>query len=108
MTSPSWESQAAAKRADTLSKIPPQWRLTDDQLVQAKKQRVLMGPFIQQFLDDDDIFITAKDSSELVVSLQKGTLSAVRVTTAFCKTAAIAHQIVAEPADPPNDFVRFH
>ncbi|KFA76043.1 hypothetical protein S40288_00309 [Stachybotrys chartarum IBT 40288] len=93
MASPSWESQAAAKRADTLSKIPPQWRLTCGQLEQAKKQRVLTGPFIQQFLDDDDIFITAKDSSELIVSLQKGTLSAVRVTTAFCKTAAIAHQI---------------
>ncbi|KAI0472365.1 amidase signature domain-containing protein [Xylaria cf. heliscus] len=89
----SWAARAAAKRADTLNKIRAEWRLSATDLAKAKKQRDLTGPFIQQFLDADEISIISKDSVQLVEDIKRAKLTAVQVTSAFCKTAAIAHQI---------------
>lgn len=93
----SWKVSAATKRADTLNKIPPQWRLGPADLAAAQKQRDLTGPFIQQFLNADEVSIISRDSVAIVEDIKKGRLTAVQVTTAFCKTAAIAHQIVSYP-----------
>ncbi|KAI1170162.1 amidase signature domain-containing protein [Nemania sp. FL0916] len=89
----SWKARAAAKRADTENKIPPQWRLGPTDLAEAQKQRDMTGPFIQQFLEADEISIIKKDSVDIVEDIKNGNLTAVQVTNAFCKTAAIAHQI---------------
>ncbi|KAJ2992004.1 hypothetical protein NUW58_g2320 [Xylaria curta] len=88
-----WAARAAAKREDTLNKIRAEWRLSTTDLVKAEKQRDLTGPFIQQFLHDDEISIISKDSVQLVEDIKNAKLTAVQVTSAFCKTAAIAHQI---------------
>ncbi|SPQ25315.1 e2c75827-595e-449a-97b6-d64331a02715 [Thermothielavioides terrestris] len=88
-----WEVRAAAKRASTLEKIPPEWRLTPAQLAEAANQRDLTGPFIQKFLSAEDVAIVTKDSVEIVKDIKAKKLSALQVTTAFCKTAAVAHQI---------------
>ncbi|RYC59146.1 hypothetical protein CHU98_g7066 [Xylaria longipes] len=90
---PSWEVKAAAKRADTLNKIPAEWRLSSRDLAKAEKQRDLTDSFIQQFLGADEISIISKDSVQLVEEIKEGRLTAVQVTSAFCKTAALAHQI---------------
>ncbi|KAI0541303.1 amidase signature domain-containing protein [Xylaria digitata] len=92
-TSASWQARAAAKREDTLNKIRPEWRLSPIDLTRAKEQRILTGSFIQQFLQADEISIVSRDSVEIVEAIKKGELTAVQVTSAFCKTAAIAHQI---------------
>ncbi|KAI0856473.1 amidase signature domain-containing protein [Xylaria cubensis] len=89
----SWEARAAIKKADTLKKIPASWRLSREDLAKSEKQRDLTGSFIQGFLDADEISITSKDSVQLVQEIKDGKLTAVQVTSAFCKTAAIAHQI---------------
>ncbi|KAJ8131576.1 hypothetical protein O1611_g2051 [Lasiodiplodia mahajangana] len=90
---PSWEARAAAKRAETLNNIPAEWRLSPADLAGAEKERHLTGPFIQRFLDADEVSIIAKDSVQLVDDIRRAKLTAVQVTRAFCKTAAIAHQI---------------
>ena len=90
-----WEARAAAKRASTLEKIPWRWRLSPKDLERAAEQQNLTGAFIQQFLDEQDISIISMDSVPLANALMEGTLTAVQVTTAFCKTAAVAHQIVS-------------
>jgi len=90
----SWEERAAEKRADVLSKIRPAWRLSDEDLARAKKQRDLTGPFIHSFLHPDEVHIVTRDSVDLVNAIKTRQLSASQVTAAFCKTAAIAHQIV--------------
>ncbi len=95
MTVLSWKQLAAAKRADTLSKIPAEWRLKETDLELASKQRDLTGPFIQKFLGPGDIAIITQDASSLAGKLADGSYTAVQVTTAFCKTAAIAQQIVS-------------
>ncbi|KAI0816216.1 amidase signature domain-containing protein [Xylaria sp. FL0064] len=89
----SWEARAAAKRADTLSKICAEWRLSPTDLAEAKKQRDLTGRFIHQFLDTDEVSIISRDSVQLADDIREGRLTAVQVTTAFCKTTAIAHQL---------------
>ncbi|KAK0704392.1 amidase signature domain-containing protein [Lasiosphaeris hirsuta] len=93
MTTTSWEARAAEKRAATLAKIRPEWRLSPDDMERARKQRDLTGPFIQSFLLADEVSIISKDSVDIVDAIKEGKLTAVQVTIAFCKTAAIAHQI---------------
>lgn len=95
MRAPSWQAKAAAKRAETLAKIPSQWRLSPADLEKAAAHRDLTGAFIRQFLDKDDVSVVSMDSVPLVNAISAGKLSALSVTTAFCKTAAVAHQIVS-------------
>lgn len=91
---PSWEDRVAEKRADVLSKIRPAWRLSAEDLERAKTQRDLTGPFIHSFLHPDEVHIVTRESVDLVNAIKTRQLSASQVTAAFCKTAAIAHQIV--------------
>ncbi|KAK4177397.1 amidase signature domain-containing protein [Triangularia setosa] len=79
MTTESWETRAAAKREN------------------------ITCPFIEQFLDNEEIRITSHDAVEVVDLVQLGKLTAVQVTTAFSKRAAITHQIMPSPrtAGPP-------
>ncbi|OTB07283.1 hypothetical protein M426DRAFT_318298 [Hypoxylon sp. CI-4A] len=93
MSAENWEAKAAAKRASTSAKIPPEWRLGPDDVKKASKQRDLTGPFIQQFLDAKDIAILSMDSIPIANAVREGNLTSLEVTTAFCKAAAVAHQI---------------
>ena len=94
-TSQPWQETAAAKRASILSSIPRKWHLTSSDLEKAAEQRDLTGPFIQEFLEQETIDITSRDTVSIVSLLQKRELSAVQVTTAFCQAAAVAQQIVS-------------
>lgn len=93
----SWEAKAAAKRESTLARIPAEWRLAPEVVERASRQRDLTGPFIQGLLKPDDVEIVRMDSLPIVDAIMEGRLTAVRVATAFCKAAAVAHQIVREP-----------
>ncbi|KAI1439529.1 amidase [Annulohypoxylon stygium] len=88
-----WKVKAAAKRANTLAKIYPQWRLSPGDIARASSQRDLTEPFIQQFLDPEDISIVSMDSLPIVNAIKQRSLTSLEVATAFCKAAAIAHQI---------------
>ncbi|OTA97783.1 hypothetical protein M434DRAFT_7724 [Hypoxylon sp. CO27-5] len=88
-----WNARATAKRASILAKIKPEWRLSPEDIAKASTQRDLTGPFIQQFLGADDISILSMDSLQLVEGIGKGSLTSLQVTTAFCRAAAVAHQI---------------
>jgi predicted solute-binding protein len=90
-----WEIKAAAKRSSTLAKIPKEWLLDSADLEKASRQRDLTGAFIEQYLSAEEIIIVRQDSVSIVTSLHKGEYSTVQVTRAFCKAAAIAHQIVS-------------
>ncbi|KAM0376448.1 hypothetical protein ACHAPY_007781 [Fusarium culmorum] len=88
-----WESRSAAKRAETLDKIRPEWRLSPEDLERTRQQRNITGPFIQQFLEEGDVSVTSMTSAPILKALGEGKLSAVQVASAFCKRAAVAHQI---------------
>lgn len=93
----SWQARAAAKRASILAKIAPEWRLAQPDLDKAARQRNLTGPFIQQYLDSSETEIIRQDAAAIVAKIRNGHYSARRVTLAFCKCAAIAHQIASLP-----------
>ncbi|KAK8038033.1 hypothetical protein PG994_014800 [Apiospora phragmitis] len=80
----SWGELAADKRAATLAKVPEAWRLRTTQH---------HSTFHLQILDQDEIAITSQNTTQTASTIEAGHLTAVQVTTAFCKRAAIAHQI---------------
>lgn len=90
----SWEAKAKAKVAETKSKIPNEWRLNQTSLDKAKKIKKLSGAFIESFLSAEELSITGNDSTLLVEKVKTGEYTALQVAQAFCKTAAVAHQIV--------------
>jgi amidase len=97
MADTTWEVKSAIKRADTLSKIPEQWRLSRADIERARAQRDLTGDFIGQWLDPETKKIVAMDSQSIVHDIRYKKLTAVQVCNAFCHSAAIAHQLVGYP-----------
>lgn len=90
-----WQEKAAAKTAETRSKIRPEWTLKESEIEDARRKRQLSGPFIESFLNDDELAITRSETVLLAAEIKAGGFTALEVTLAFCKTAAIAHQIVS-------------
>ncbi|GAB7356939.1 hypothetical protein MBLNU459_g7784t1 [Dothideomycetes sp. NU459] len=84
-----WEEIAAEKRARLESSIPSEWRIDTSNL----GDNVMDVPEQCGLLSADELAITNSSAVDLVAKLAKGVLKAVTVTTAFCKRAAIAHQV---------------
>ncbi|KIW57597.1 hypothetical protein PV05_06136 [Exophiala xenobiotica] len=87
-----WQSRAKAKREAILSSIPDKWRL--QKIPSVEEQKDVTGPYIQQFLNENEIEITETDAVGISEMVAAGTWSAVSVTEAFCHRASLAHQLV--------------
>lgn len=90
-----WEEFCAQKRKEIGAKIPPEWVLEPSIIHQAKSMRRTSGPFIENLLNQSTRDLTAKTSIELIEDLRRGSNTAYEVTSAFCRRAAVAHQIVS-------------
>ncbi|KAF8432859.1 amidase signature domain-containing protein [Terfezia claveryi] len=88
-----WQDRAQAKVKSTLSKIPKEWCLSDQQLNTAKTTRKLTGEFFQSFLKPQELEITKYPSVVLVERIRTKYFSALEVARAYSKAAAVAHQI---------------
>ena len=84
---------AAQKRQRGTAKIPPERRLPQDVLDQAKLRRSIADEFIDALLDSDSKFLTDLNAPALMAMTANGSLTSVRLTTAFCKRVAYAHQL---------------
>jgi amidase len=85
-----WEDIAARKQKERSERIPKQWIYTFG----STADNVLNLPRQCGILTQQEIRITEDyDATALVQALAKGTLNSVDVVTAFCKRAAIAHQL---------------
>ena len=93
-----WEAIAAAKQKENLGKIPPEWRLPPSALKDISASstgNVLDVPRTCGILSEAELEVTEKyDAPTLVEKMRSKELSAVAVTTAFCKRAAVAQQLV--------------
>ncbi|KAK4941858.1 hypothetical protein LTR10_018334 [Elasticomyces elasticus] len=87
-----WQSRAEAKRDAILKSLPEKWRL--QKIPSAEEQKDVTGPYIQQFLDEQEVEITETDAVGIAEKVAAGTWSAVSVTEAFCHRASLAHQLV--------------
>ncbi|PSK48613.1 hypothetical protein B9Z65_127 [Elsinoe australis] len=89
---PAYISIAARKVAERDALILPEWRLKE--LPPSSQTNVLDIPRICGILSPEEIRITEiEDATALLKELHSGRLSAVAVTRAFCKRAAIAQQL---------------
>lgn len=90
-----WEERAADKRNRINDSIPQEWKIqtlpTDDSVFEFPKKSGI--------LSDQELAITESSASDLVKKLAQGELKAVDVTVAFCKRAALAHQLVSSICD---------
>ncbi|PYI10917.1 fatty-acid amide hydrolase [Aspergillus sclerotiicarbonarius CBS 121057] len=98
-TTDDWRTLVIRKREQLDAQIPSEWRLTEEFLASIPANGRLIEADVVRgsgILSEIELDITENYSaSELLVSLSKGNLSSVEVTTAFCKRAAIAQQLTA-------------
>ncbi|KAI7199926.1 amidase, partial [Hortaea werneckii] len=89
-----WQAIAARKQQERADRIPSQWNLSPSHITHESRTNLLNVPRECGLLSDQELDITENyDASALVVGMSSGKLKAVDVTTAFCKRAAIAHQL---------------
>lgn len=91
-----WEQLAADKRARIDNSIPEEWK------IQSKPEgnSVFDFPAKSGILSEKELEITNTPATELVAELASGELKSVDVTLAFCKRAALAHQLVRSRWQP--------
>jgi amidase len=98
---PDWKSLLAAKKADQASRIPAEWKLPREitSLVSPESSASAFDLFRKtSILTQLEHGITEKyDATSLLERIAAGHFTALEVTTAFCKRAAITHQLVRHP-----------
>ena len=98
-----WKAESVKRQQTLLDKIPETWRISTELLgelktpLESSDNNVLEMDFVRRsgVMSDGDIAITESTMAELLAKLASGELTSYRVTTAFCKRAAIAHQLVS-------------
>lgn len=98
-TTSDWKAIGLQKRQSVLDKIPQEWRLPAATLAEAHEANELDVTSIPResgILTADEITITENyDATALLEKLAAAEYSALAVTTAFCKRAAIAQQLTS-------------
>lgn len=107
ITLKTWEQRAAEKRESCAALLPASWRLPKEALsalqtpLELSKNNLISLDIIRTsaVLSPRELEITEKlDVTSLLEHLASGTYTAVEVTTAFSKRAAIAQQLVVPPS----------
>ena len=91
----SWEEISKKAQAKLLDSIPSEWRISDDKRPTADQVDVTDFPATSGLLTEPELEITKSLASDIVQQIAAGKWSAEDVTRAFCKRAAIAHQLVS-------------
>jgi amidase len=92
MDQSSWEKVRDAKKAEQDARIPTEWKLKDlpsDSVRDLRPYAKISG-----ILSERELEITDEDATSLVDKLASGVYSAVEVVTAYCKRAAVGHQLI--------------
>lgn len=89
-----WQDISAKAKQAVLDAIPEQWRLTPDKLPPDSQLDVTGFPSQCGLLSGLELDITDSFAVDIVQKIASGEWKAEDVTRAFCKRAAIAHQLV--------------
>jgi hypothetical protein len=93
-----WASLASSKRSALLAKIPSKWHLPPSittAISPTSTASVISVPRESGLLSEQELDLTENyDATSLVDLMSSGKVKSVDVVTAFCKRAAIAHQLV--------------
>jgi amidase len=101
-----WQETAEKHRSRIAATIPDEWRLTSV----PSGDSVMSVPRDSGLLTPEELAITESTATDLVAKMAARELTSVAVTMAFCKRAALAHQLVrpsplaaqARPDCPPS------
>lgn len=90
-----WQSVAKAVKARIDDAIPTSYRLDPALIPKELDESVLDLPRKSGLLTARELKITESIAVELLQKIWSGVYTSVEVTQAFCKRAAIAHQVVS-------------
>ncbi|XDG05730.1 hypothetical protein ABKA04_005345 [Annulohypoxylon sp. FPYF3050] len=94
-TRKSWKELQAAKYAERDSRIPAEWKLKKEDF--PPEDTVDLRPFVTSggILSPAELAITSEeyDATSLAAAIAGGKFTALEVVTAFCKRAAVGHQL---------------
>lgn len=85
-----WEEVAADKKERIEKTIPEEWRIKSKDVGNS----VMDYPAKSGIMSQEELAVTNSTAVDLVAKMAKGELKSVDVTRAFCKRAALAHQLV--------------
>lgn len=86
-----WKDTIAAENARLDQAIPAEWRAA----VPKDRALFMSWPRDSKVLTDAELQLTESSAVYLVQKLATGEITSVAVTTAFCKRAALAQQLVS-------------
>lgn len=89
-----WTDIAAKAQTRLINSIPAEWRIPPSKLPPEDHLDVTEFPRQCGLLDATELKITESYAIEIVGAVAAGEWTAEDVTRAFCKRAAIAHQVV--------------
>lgn len=89
-----WEDISTKAKEVLRRSIPEEWRISEDKLPPDDQKDVTDFPAKCGLLNDNELKITDSYATEIVARIATGEWKAEDVTRAFCKRAAIAHQLV--------------
>ena len=89
-----WEKIGEKARARLDASIPSEWRIPENKMPAAEQTDVMDTPFLSGLFSEREISITTSSATNIVDVVAKGVWKAEEVTRAFCKRAAVAHQLV--------------
>lgn len=90
-----WEDIGKRAQARLYDSIPAEWRIPQDKLPPADQLDVTRFAYHSGLFTEREIVITNSLATDIVAKLVNATWTAQEVTKAFCKRAAIAHQLVS-------------
>jgi amidase len=97
MTKLNWQDLVTAKQQECAQRIPSEWKLSAEQLALVQTPRLIEAdvPRRSGLLSEFELDVTENYSAnQLLTKLASGQVSSIDVTTAFCKRAALAQQLV--------------
>ena len=101
MSLSTWQVIRDRKVTERTSRIPPEWLISSERLPNVSVTNVLDIPTTCGVLSPNDLHITSSyNARSLASAIRKRKLTAAEVATAFCKRAAVTHQLtncITEP-----------
>lgn len=90
-----WQEIAAAKKAEQASRIPETWKVSPSDFPPPGTADLRPVAISCGILSSRELTITGEeyDATSLAENIADGTYTAEEVVTAFCKRAAIGHQL---------------
>lgn len=89
-----WQSIAEAKRAALYESIPAEWLIPKDTFPPETQLDVTSFPKESGFFTERELEITAASIPDLLEKVHSQAWTSEDVAKAFCKRAAVAHQLV--------------